>query len=210
MDRAGEVGTSSTTRPRRYGPVLGQAPHLTRHEQQSVAMALSAAAHHSFDTVAAGETYHGPRAQKTDRAGAAHNALRRQTQRAARGPELFQLFEEEPAGLRPGSVPDPRPQERVQRHAVEHLTDLVRVAPMVQILGAPAPQMMDNPMDAFRVMDQPIAEQVIAVPKIVASSCPSRVVSHRRRNSQWKCRPYSTSSSRKLTFQFLVVDKVFS
>ena len=35
-----------------------------RHEQQSVAMALSAAAHHSFDKVAAGERYYGPRAQR--------------------------------------------------------------------------------------------------------------------------------------------------
>ena len=66
------------------------------------------------------------------------------------------------------------PQERVQRYTVEHLTDLVRVAPMVQILDAPVPQMVDNPTDAFRVMDQPIAEQVIAAPKFVASSCPSR------------------------------------
>ena len=36
-----------------------------RHEQQSVAMALSAAVHHSFDKVAAGEKYDGLRAQKT-------------------------------------------------------------------------------------------------------------------------------------------------
>ena len=53
-----------------------------RLEQQSVAMALSAAAHHSFDKVAAGDAYYGPRAQKTDRAGAAQYAPRRQTQRA--------------------------------------------------------------------------------------------------------------------------------
>ena len=32
-------------------------------------MALSAAAHHSFDKVAAGEKYNAPRGQKTDRAG---------------------------------------------------------------------------------------------------------------------------------------------
>ena len=34
-----------------------------RHEQQSVAMALSAAAHHSYDKVAAGAEYDGLRAQ---------------------------------------------------------------------------------------------------------------------------------------------------
>ena len=42
-----------------------------RHEQQSVAMPLSSAAHHSYDKVAAGEKYDGLRAQKTDRAGEA-------------------------------------------------------------------------------------------------------------------------------------------
>ena len=79
-----------------------------------------------------------------------------------------------PAGCGQGRY-HPRPQERVQRHIVEHLTDVMRVAPMVQILDAPVPQMVDNETDGFRVMDRPIAEQVIAVPKIVASSCPSRV-----------------------------------
>ena len=131
----------------------------------SVAMALSAAAHDSFDKVAAGETYYGLRAQKTDRAEAAHNAPRRQTQRAARGPELFQLFEEEPGGLRPEAFADPRPQERVQRHVVEHFTDLVRVAPMLQILDAPV-----------RLLDPPMTEQVIEVTEISCSSCPSRTV----------------------------------
>ena len=43
-----------------------------RDEQQSVAMALSAAVHHSFDKVAAGDAYYGLRAQKTVRARAAH------------------------------------------------------------------------------------------------------------------------------------------
>ena len=38
-----------------------------RHEQQSVAMALSAAAHQSYDKVAAGAKYDGLRAQTTDR-----------------------------------------------------------------------------------------------------------------------------------------------
>ena len=35
-------------------------------------------------------------------------------------PELFSLCEEEPRGVRPGSVTDPAPQERVVRHIVEH------------------------------------------------------------------------------------------
>ena len=39
-----------------------------KHEQQTVRMALSAAAHHSFDKVAAGDTFNALRGQKTDRA----------------------------------------------------------------------------------------------------------------------------------------------
>ena len=63
-------------------------------------------------------------------------------------------------------------QEWVQRHAVEHLADL---APLVQILDAPVPQLVDNVMYAFRLLDFPIAEQVIEVSKISCSPCPSRV-----------------------------------
>ena len=40
-----------------------------KHEQQTVRMALSAAVHHSFDKVAAGEKNYAPREEKTDRAG---------------------------------------------------------------------------------------------------------------------------------------------
>ena len=72
-----------------------------RHEQLSVAMALSAAIHQSFDKVAAEAKYSGLRAQKTDRAEAAPNAPRRPTTSAARGPEIFQLYEEKPGGGRP-------------------------------------------------------------------------------------------------------------
>ena len=85
-------------------------------------------------------------------------------------PELFALHEEEPCGARL------RPQRRVQRQTVEHIVDFFRFAPMVQVLDAPVPQMVDNPMDAFRHMDCPVAEQVIDVPKISCSSCPSRAV----------------------------------
>ena len=38
-------------------------------------------------------------------------------------PELFNLFEEEPGGARPGSVTDPVPQERVQRHIAEQIIE---------------------------------------------------------------------------------------
>ena len=71
-----------------------------RHEQQSVAMALSAAAHHSFDKVAAGAKYDGLRAQTTDRAGeAANKSPRRQKPRAAGEAVFFELFDEDTAGF---------------------------------------------------------------------------------------------------------------
>ena len=52
-------------------------------------------------------------------------------------PELFSLYEEEPGGVRPGSVTDPAPQERVERHVVEYR---IEACPFVQILDAPVPQ----------------------------------------------------------------------
>ena len=55
----------------------------------------------------------------------------------------------------------------MQRHTVELLAD---VAPLVQFLDAPVPQMGEQLMDALRLLDSPMAEQVVAVPKI---SCPS-------------------------------------
>ena len=67
---------------------------------------------------------------------------------------------------------EPRPQDRLKRHTVEHIIDV----PYVQILGALVPQMVDNVMDAFRHLNRPIAEQVLAVPKISCSSCPSQAV----------------------------------
>ena len=77
-------------------------------------MALSAAAHHSFDKVAAGEKYDGLRAQKTDRAGeAANRALRRQKSNAAGDAVFFELFDEHITGVRPEALAEPRPQERV-------------------------------------------------------------------------------------------------
>ena len=116
-----------------------------RHEQQSVAMTLSAAAHHSFDKVAAGEKYYGLRAQKTDRAGeAAHRAPRRQKSKAAGEAVIFELFDEDTAGMRPGVLAEPRPQELVQRHTMEHIVDIVCCAPMVQSLDAPVPQTVEQ------------------------------------------------------------------
>ena len=62
-------------------------------------------------------------------------------------------------------------QERVERHVME---DLGSVCPFVQILDLPVPQTVDNVTDALRILDLQMAEQVIEVPKISCSPCPSR------------------------------------
>ena len=60
----GDGGVASAARRRRERRLRS----WWNHEQQTVRMALSAAVHHSFDKVAAGEKYYAPRGQKTDRA----------------------------------------------------------------------------------------------------------------------------------------------
>ena len=86
-----------------------------RHEQQSIAAALATSLHHSA-----------LRGLKKARAGEEDNEMHF-TAKTRRTPipqrELFQLYEEEPGGRRPGSVSDPAPQERVQRHTAVHSAD---------------------------------------------------------------------------------------
>ena len=72
---------------------------------------------------------------------------------------------------RPTPLVEVRPQGQVQRHVVE---DLGELAPLVRILDLPVPQMAENVSDTLRFLDFPIAEQVIEVPKISCSPCPSR------------------------------------
>ena len=52
---------------------------------------------------------------------------------------------------------------------------MIDVSPYVQILDALVPQAEDHALEFFR-LDLPVAEQVIDVPKISSSSCPSRAV----------------------------------
>ena len=54
------------------------------------------------------------------------------------------------------------------------MEDLGSVCPFVQILDLPVPQTVDYVEDALRILDRPMAEQVIEVPKISCSPCPSR------------------------------------
>ena len=56
------------------------------------------------------------------------------------------------------------------RHFVE---DLGELAPLVQILDLPVPQMVDYVADVLRIVEFPTAEQVVQVPKISCSPCPS-------------------------------------
>ena len=86
----------------------------------------------------------------------------------------------------------------MKRHTAEHMKNV----PYVQILDALVPHMVDNVMDATRRLDRPIAEQVIAVPKISCSSCSSRAAVRKcRRSSIFLKQPIAES----LTSQFLVV-----
>ena len=129
--------------------------------------------------MAAGAKYDGLRAQTTDRAGeAAHRAPRRQKSKAAREAVIFELFDDDTAGLRPGVLAEPRPQERVQRHTMEHIVDFVCFAPMVQILDAPVPQTVEQLRDVLQFLGTLTTdpEQVIEVPKILSEDVPFRAV----------------------------------
>ena len=73
---------------------------------------------------------------------------------------------------RPLPLVDVMPSSRAQRHFME---DLGELAPSVQLLDLFVPQMVENVTDTLlRILDFPIAEQVIDVPKIFCSPCPSR------------------------------------
>ena len=68
-------------------------------------------------------------------------------------------------GSRPPCLGEPRrPQERIQQRTMEQLADVV---PMVQILGVPVPQMVEDTL-------MPVPEQVIEVPKIFPDDVPVR------------------------------------
>ena len=116
-------------------------------------MALASALHHSAD--------------KTTRA--QHNAPRGQKNT---GTEYHELSDDDvvPArGSWPPCLGEPRgPQDKDQSRTVEQTADY---APVVQILGAPVPQMVDQLVAILSHVDSLVSEQVIAAPKI---SWPSR------------------------------------
>ena len=132
-------------------------------------MALAEANHHTD-----------PRRQKTARAEATHDTSK------AGDAVYFELFDEDTAGLRPGAVVDPRPQERVLQHTVEHED---AICPFVQILDALVPQLGEQLVHFFRSLDTQLpVEQVVDVPKISEDIIqPPICVIRRLRNSWWSC-----------------------
>ena len=159
--------TRSSARRRRERRLRAQ----WRHEQQTVAMALAVATHHSAQRGEWGDLNEAPRGQRTASARATNVTSK---ERVAGDAVYFELFDEDTAGLRPGPVLDPRPQERVLLHTVEH-EDVI--CPFVQILDAPVPQLGEQLVHFFRSLDTQVpVEQVIDVPKISDDSIQPRIV----------------------------------
>ena len=158
QQRMGARDPRSSARRRRERRLRAQ----WRHEQQTVAMALAAATHHSAQ-----------RGQRTASAEATYDALRSQTTSVAGDTEFFSLFEEELGGTRPDGLYEVRPQERDQRRTVEQNVDTALFLPSLDV---PVPQMANQLLEVCRQIDTPIPEQVIDVPKISSSRQP-----HRRR-----------------------------
>ena len=78
---------------------------------------------------------------------------------------------------RPTPLVEVQPQERVQRHTVQHIDD---VSPFVQILDVPVPQIGDQPVDFMKLFDtQSPLEKVDTVPKISQDRIPQRFVDRR-------------------------------
>ena len=79
-------------------------------------------------------------------------------------------------GLRPALLAEPHGVQQVLRHTVGQLVDAV---PLVSLLDDPVPQTVDTVLDFFRALDQPVDEQVIAVPKISFDRVSQRLVERR-------------------------------
>ena len=147
------TGAARRRRERRFRAYL-------KYARMSVAMALAEANHHTA-----------PRGQKTARAGATNETSK---ERVAGHAVYFELFDEDTSGWRPGPVLDPRPQERVLQHTVEH-EDAIFL--FVQILDVLMPQLGEQLVHFFRSLDTQLpVEQAIDVPKISDDSIKPRLV----------------------------------
>ena len=141
--------------------------------EESVAMALAETQHHSA------QRQKKARAREEEREMNYMAAFRTTVPPPER--ELFDLFEE--PGGRPDLLLEPQGQQLgVPRHFVEHLADL---APMVQILDIPAPQMEVELAHILKCVDlQAPIEQVIDVPKISQDSIQPRSVLRRPQTAE--------------------------
>ena len=138
-----------------------------RHEQQSITAALATALHHSAQR---------PVPKKQEWEDAEYVALRGQ-----------KIDTRAHGGLRPALLAEPpHVVDRVQRHILEQT---VVSAPGLQILDVPVPQMEDQLVDVFKVIEVPkiflhdtfpqrsvlrrpqLAEQLVEVPSVSPSSC---------------------------------------
>ena len=145
--RVGDGGGTGSARRRRERRLRS----FLRHERMAVAMALPEFKHHSS------------RGHRKDRAG---GEVRVEPHGEVPEGPLPQ------GGSRPPCLGVPRgPHVGLERHFLEHMAD---ICPFVQILDAPVPQPVVNVTDTLRILDLPIAEQVIVVPKISCSPCPAR------------------------------------
>ena len=154
--------TRSSARRRRERRLRAQ----WRHEQQTVAMALAAATHHSAQRGEWRDLHEAPRGQRTASAEATFDALRRQTTSVARDTEFFSLYEEELGGTRPDRLYEVRPQDRIQRRIVEQIVDNTLFVPTLDV---PVPQMENQLVEVCWLLDILIPEQAIEVPKISSS-----------------------------------------
>ena len=148
-----------------WQPMVSAAQRRRRHEQQSIAAALATSQHHSA-----------LRGQKMARAGEGDFELnfaakiRRHPPPQAAGTVYYPMDVDDVPAAR-GSRPDrlsavSGPQERVPRHTVEQIVDIV---PVVPLLHVPAPQTVDSVVEVLKILDKslPDVEQVIEVPKIL-------------------------------------------
>ena len=144
MSAARDPGSSAARRRRER-----RLRSFLRHERMAVAMAVAEARHHSS------------RGQMTATAFSEMEEQEKNNAPRQKAP---------PPGMRPASLAETQgTQVALQRHVAEQ----VLYAPVVQILAAPVPQMVDQ-LDVLKIlgMQLPVVpEQVIAVPKI---SCLSR------------------------------------
>ena len=159
--------TRSSARRRRERRLRAQ----WRHEQQTVAMALAAATHHSAQRGEWRDLYEAPRGERTASAEATYDALRSQTTSVAGDTEFFSLYEEELRGTRPDRLYEVRPQERDQRRTVEQIVDSTLIVPSLDV---PVPQMANQLLEVCRQLDTSVPKQVIEVPKISSTPRHSR------------------------------------